>query len=109
MLPEGCQSVRIISQAARPADRIGLFVDDRRILGVLVGEVTIWSGERTHRISTHLSDPYADGWWGIETSHARWTGGNARLDLGQTLKMSGGILSLQILSHGAQTEAQAAA
>ncbi|GEC61844.1 hypothetical protein GOX01_21750 [Gluconobacter oxydans] len=109
MLPEGCQSVRIISQAARPGDRIGLFVDDRRILGVLVGEVTIWSGERTHRISTHLSDPYADGWWGIETSHARWTGGNARLDLGQTLKMSGGILSLQILSHGAQTEAQAAA
>lgn len=109
MLPEGCQSVRIISQAARPADRIGPFVDDRRTLGVLVGEVTIWSGERTHRISTHLSDPYADGWWGIETSHARWTGGNARLDLGQTLKMPGGILSLQILSHGAQTEAQAAA
>lgn len=109
MLPEGCESVRIISQAARPADRIGPFVDDRRTLGVLVGEVTIWSGERTHRISTHLSDPYADGWWGIETSHARWTGGNARLDLGQTLKMSGGILSLQILSHGAQAEAKAAA
>ncbi|MQR98544.1 Hint domain-containing protein [Gluconobacter aidae] len=109
MLPEGCPSVRIISQAARPADRIGPFVDDRRTLGVLVGEITIWTGERTHRISTHLSDPYADGWWGIEVSHARWTGGNARLDLGQTLKMSGGILSLQILSHGAQAEAKAAA
>ncbi|GBR44829.1 Hint domain-containing protein [Gluconobacter roseus] len=107
MLPEGCTSVRIISAAGRPADRIGPFVDDRRTLGVLVGEATLWSGEQTHRLSTHLSDPYADGWWGIENSSARWTGGNARLDLGSALKTSGGILSLQILGHGIQTQAAA--
>lgn len=109
MLPEGCQSVRVISPAARPVDHIGPFVDDRRTLGVLVGEVTIWSAEQTHQLSSHLSDPYADGWWSIETSHARWTGGNARLDLGQTLKMSGGILSLQILAHGVQAQTAVAA
>lgn len=109
MLPEGCQSVRIISQAARPADQIGPFVDDRRTLGALVGEATIWSGERTHRLSNHLSDPYADGWWSIESTEARWTGGNARLELGPLLKTSGGILSLRIIAHAVQTQAQAAA
>jgi len=109
MLPEGCQTARIISPAARPADHIGPFVDDRRTLGVLVGEVTIWSAEQTHRLSNHLSAPYADGWWSIETSHARWTGGNARLDFGQTLKMSGGILSLQIIAHGVQAQTAVAA
>ncbi|MBF0875892.1 Hint domain-containing protein [Gluconobacter cerevisiae] len=102
MLPEGCQSVRILSQAARPADRIGPFVDDRRMLGVLVGDVTVWNDEQTQHLSNHLSDPYADGWWSIESSHARWTAGNARLDLGRTLMTSGGILSLHILSHGDQ-------
>ncbi|GBQ93206.1 Hint domain-containing protein [Gluconobacter albidus] len=107
MLPEGCQSVRILSAAARPADRIGPFVDDRRMLGVLVGDVTVWSDEQTQHLSRHLSDPYADGWWGVESSHVRWTAGNARLDLGNVLKTSGGILSLHILSHGAQTAAAA--
>ncbi|MBS1102806.1 Hint domain-containing protein [Gluconobacter sp. Dm-62] len=109
MLPEGCQSVRILSPAARPADQIGPFVDDRRTLGVLVGNATIWSGEQTHHLSSHLSDPYADGWWSIESSHARWTGGNARLELGRTLKTSGGILSVQILSQNVEAEAQVAA
>lgn len=107
MLPEGCQSVRIMSSAARPTDQIGPFVDDRRKLGLLVGEATLWSGKRTHRLSDHLSDPYADGWWNIESNHARWTGGNARLDLGSLLKTSGGILSLQILAHGVQAKAAA--
>ncbi|GEK94838.1 Hint domain-containing protein [Gluconobacter kanchanaburiensis] len=107
MLPEGCQNVRIISSAGRPADEIGPFVDDRRMLGVLVGEVRVWTGEQTHRVTDHLANPYADGWWSIESSHARWTGGNARLDLGSLLKTSGGILSLQILGHGVQADTQA--
>ncbi|MFT9365121.1 MAG: Hint domain-containing protein [Gluconobacter sp.] len=102
MLPEGCQSVRILSPTARPSDRIGPFVDDRRMLGLLIGDVTVWSDEQTRHLSSHLSDPYADGWWGVEASHARWTTGNARLDLGGALRTSGGILSLHILSHGVQ-------
>lgn len=109
MLPESCQSVRILSPATRPADHIGPFVDDRRTLGVLVGEATVWSGERTYRLSNHLSDPYADGWWGIESDDARWTGGNARLELGPLLKTSGSILSLRLLAHGVQADSRIAA
>ncbi|KXV79761.1 hypothetical protein AD936_00740, partial [Gluconobacter japonicus] len=42
MIPVGVGSVRIASRASRPYDALGPFVDDRRTLGVLVGDIRMF-------------------------------------------------------------------
>jgi hypothetical protein len=93
-------SVNLVSRTSRPSDTIGPFVDDRRHLGVLVGEILLFDSKETYRINAHLTDATLTGWDIQETTPCRWTNGNAILPLGQRLPGSVGMLSIPILAAG---------
>ncbi|MCG4272777.1 Hint domain-containing protein [Acetobacter senegalensis] len=102
MLPSGTQSVRILSRASRPADVIGPFVDDRRQMGVAVGEVSLVTAKGQQTVTTHLQEDKPDGWHAdMGWAGVAWTNGNALLPLG-ALQAEGdmAILSLSIRAAG---------
>jgi len=99
-LPEGVESVRIVSRSGKPADVVGPFVDDRRELGVLVGSVMLWDSNDTRAVTSHLTDASASGWHGVEATDMRWTDGMATLSLGARQPNSAGLLGLKIVSAG---------
>ncbi|GBR39036.1 outer membrane protein [Neoasaia chiangmaiensis NBRC 101099] len=99
-LPAGVTRVRLFSRADRPADAVGAFCDDRRMLGVLVGQVTLWDPRETRSIRSHLEDASLPGWHAIEHSAMRWTDGAAVLELGARSSGDAGVLSVQIVTAG---------
>ncbi|MCQ8278175.1 Hint domain-containing protein [Acetobacteraceae bacterium KSS8] len=74
-IPRGAQPVRLHSRASVPSEVIGPFVDDRRLLGVAVNGMVLWTG-----LDPAELEPGGEGWHGQEAA-ARWTDGNAALDL----------------------------
>ncbi|QQX91817.1 Hint domain-containing protein [Gluconobacter sphaericus] len=100
MIPTGVKSVRIVSNASRPSDVIGPFVDDRRYFGVEVGEVLMFESNCTHNITAHLTEGELDGWNTLEQAGTRWTAGNAMLPLGERHPNSIALLALQIKNAG---------
>ena len=100
MIPTGVQSVRIASNASRPSDVIGPFVDDRRYFGVAVGEITMFEAGRNHAITAHLTDKNLDGWNTLEWEDTRWTSGHALLPLGERHPNSVALLAIQIKKTG---------
>ncbi|GAN59387.1 hypothetical protein ACI01nite_23330 [Acetobacter cibinongensis] len=102
MIPANVTTVRLVSRTSRPSDAIGPFVDDRRDLGVLVGEVSLLTSRQTVALTTHLSEADLSGWHGLESSLYRWTSGNAELPLqdSATCGKEPSVLSLQIVSSG---------
>ncbi|GEL51235.1 Hint domain-containing protein [Acetobacter tropicalis] len=102
MLPSGTQAVRILSRASRPADVIGPFVDDRRQMGVAVGDVTLITAKGQQAVTTHLQEDKPEGWHAdMGWEGVAWTDGNALLPLG-ALHAEGNmaILSLSIRAAG---------
>jgi len=99
-LPAGVRSVRIVSRASAPADAIGPFVDDRRALGVLVGDAILWDNDRTCVLSQHLQDTTLNGWHGVEAADMRWTTGDAVLTLNERSSIASGVLGLKIVAAG---------
>ncbi|MBS1061966.1 Hint domain-containing protein [Gluconobacter wancherniae] len=108
MLPEGIDTVRIVSGAARPFDTIGPFVDDRRMLGVLVGTATLWDGGSWKEMTSHLTSVSTDGWCNVEDGTMRWTNGNARLDLSSREPNASALLSLRIIASSTDASTTAA-
>ncbi|NVN06519.1 Hint domain-containing protein [Asaia spathodeae] len=100
MLPPDARRVRIVSRVSRPADVIGPFHDDRRHLGVLVGDIQIWESDKTRHIGAHLTDDTLDGWANIEDGRQRWTTGAAVLDLSDRQSDAVCILAIEILAGG---------
>ncbi|WP_062274679.1 Hint domain-containing protein [Acetobacter cerevisiae] len=98
MIPPGVEAVRILSRTTRPCDVHGPFVDDRRHLGVLVGNISLQGMRKNVQITSHLTTEDADGWSVQENLPCRWTTGNALLPL--HVGDQCGILSLQILASG---------
>ncbi|WP_238331378.1 MULTISPECIES: Hint domain-containing protein, partial [unclassified Acetobacter] len=102
MLPPETKSVRIVSRASRPSDVIGPFVDDRRFMGVAVGEINLQCAKQHHAITPHLQTEKPAGWQAdMGWDGVAWTTGNAELPLGDYLsngKM--GILSLTVRAAG---------
>ena len=80
-VPAGVAGLRLLSRTARPSETVGPFLDDRRALGVLVGEVAVWHGGQRSAASLHLTTAALPGWFGIEGGPHRWTAGNATLPL----------------------------
>ncbi|MBF0860898.1 tail fiber protein [Gluconobacter kanchanaburiensis] len=99
-IPSGVRSVRILSNASRPCDVIGPFLDDRRILGVLVGSIELFESDITTRLICHLHDIDLSGWNNVENAAMRWTNGNALLPLRSRTVYNTAILALQIHSAG---------
>ncbi|EHD13508.1 hypothetical protein CIN_17000 [Commensalibacter intestini A911] len=100
LIPNNVSAVWILSKTSRPCDVIGSFVDDRRYLGVLVGEVTLQRNGKKHPITTHLDADHLLGWDVKETIPCRWTKGKAFLPLTQLKCRSDkhNLLTLDILS-----------
>lgn len=100
MIPVGVDSVRIASRASRPYDALGPFVDDRRTLGVLVGEIRMFESNETRILSAHLTEEGLTGWSNVEDGTVRWTEGSAILSLGHRHLGSIALLSVQIRASG---------
>ncbi|MFT9258084.1 MAG: Hint domain-containing protein [Acetobacter sp.] len=100
MLPANVDQVRIVSRTEKPSRIIGPFVDDRRDLGVLVGEITVCEASTTRAIDTHLSMLDLPGWAAPETAPFRWTMGNATLPLGTRHADACAMLSIQLMAGG---------
>ena len=81
-IPAGMRAMRLLSRAAVPAEVIGPFIDDRRGLGVLVRAVILWNG--LHDTTIRAADLDLAGWHSAEAD-ARWTDGDAALDLPSAL------------------------
>nr|WP_294918186.1 Hint domain-containing protein [uncultured Neokomagataea sp.] len=97
MLPGDVQSVRIMSRASRPCDIVGAFWDDRRSIGVGVGNISIFEWNQRTPITTHHDVAELDGWNNLETvSDKRWTTGNAFLPLNREISEEQALLSLEI-------------
>ena len=81
-IPRGTQPVRLLSRAAAPSEMVGPFIDDRRMLGVSVGKLVLWDGLEEQVLQ--VAGLELDGWYRNESGEidgARWTDGNAELDL----------------------------
>lgn len=101
MIPSGVQSVRIVSNASRPTDVIGAFIDDRRYMGVAVADAHLLCAQQKHDITAHLQAQKPKGWHATDWTDCAWTNGDAVLPLGDYLlgdKM--GILSMTIRAAG---------
>lgn len=108
-LPTDARNVRILSRHFRPTEMVGPFLDDRRSLGVLIGEISLWTGEEETALTTHLEAEMLAGWGAKEHAEHRWTTGDALLPLpkrrfedGETV-----LLSLQIKGGGPYSASQA--
>ncbi len=102
-LPSGSRSMRLMSKTARPADVVGPFLDDRRELGVLVGEIGLDTGRgRTTTVVAERADALA-GWYLAEAGAAyRWTNGDAELPLDVSASVPGRpmILDVEVIHAG---------
>jgi hypothetical protein len=98
VLPAGQQDFRLVSKTFRPADTIGPFIDDRRELGVLVGEITLHTGRKKQSLTQHLAPAQLPGWNNMEDTASRWTTGDAILPLATGANPA--ALEVQILSAG---------
>ncbi len=77
-IPCGTRPIRLLSRTATPADVVGPFFDDRRMLGVAIEKLVFWRGLDEQVIPTIDLD--LDGWHQPEGA-LRWTNGRAALDL----------------------------
>ena len=100
MITGQVESVRIMSNASRPCDAVGPFVDDRRRLGVLVGNVSLYDSQGTVSLNTHFEDSNLSGWNNLETVPMRWTNGEALLPLCKRDPSALGMLAIQIHAAG---------
>ncbi|WP_222546914.1 Hint domain-containing protein [Asaia lannensis] len=78
-IDEPIRSLHVLAEAAAPSVRIGPFVDDRRQLGALVGEVHLFTPEGMVPHRKHLEADALTGWHEKESGQYRWTGAQAEL------------------------------
>ncbi|GBR28376.1 hypothetical protein AA0473_1728 [Acetobacter orleanensis NRIC 0473] len=101
MLPAGVTQVRLVSRASRPSDVVGPFVDDRRMLGVLVGDIVVQNGNLApYHVMLHPESGSLPGWYAASPGETRWTNGSALLPLPTAQPQALRILTLHILSAG---------
>ena len=100
MIPSDIKEVRIVSNASRPCDVAGPFIDDRRTLGVLIGEVIFIEGEKTTTLTSHLKETTLTGWSNVEDGNVRWTSGNALLPLPPRPGLAITLMAIRIHAGG---------
>ncbi|MGD7070226.1 Hint domain-containing protein [Acetobacter sp. AAB5] len=103
MLPANTSAVRIVSRASRPADVIGPFVDDRRMMGVAVADVCFVTAKEQVAVTAHLQSEKPIGWHDTDWTDCAWTNGDAVLPLGDLTRGCMGILALSIRAAGPYT------
>ncbi|MCX5613709.1 Hint domain-containing protein [Bombella saccharophila] len=104
-VPRQTRQVTLVSRTSRPYDVHGPFVDDRRQLGILVGEITYFKNGQSHAITDHLTTPDLDGWLELDptANGLRWTEGTAILPLpddNQEHSVGHGLLAIKVVTAG---------
>lgn len=100
MIPASVRSVRLVSRASSPHETIGPFMDDRRTLGICVGDITFYDSGRSVCL-TAVNDAHAqNGWYAREAGGRRWTNGNALLVLNDRQPNSLGMLAIEVVAGG---------
>lgn len=101
-LPAHTRKAILGSRTFRPSESVGPHLDDRRELGMLVGQVSVWSGGQEHIITRHLTEKHLKGWDIIEAGPHRWTKGEAELLLHDAPSSSTGqhMLSIEVQAGG---------
>ncbi|WP_301335575.1 Hint domain-containing protein [Granulibacter bethesdensis] len=100
LLPPGVSSVRLLSRTSRPCESIGPFVDDQRLFGVQVGEITLTENSCCRPVTSHLTEASLPGWHDNALSSARWTQGDALLNLTERQSNTTGFLAIRLLAGG---------
>jgi hypothetical protein len=100
MVPPGVGALTLVSNTARPCDTLAPFIDDRRALGVLVGEIILHNGRRKDAVKAHLMVDQLPGWFAPEAEDRRWTNGNASLPVAISGLTRPAILEIEILGAG---------
>jgi hypothetical protein len=101
MVRQGDAALRLVSRTARPSETMGAYIDDRRALGVQVGEITLHDGRQRINLDGHLAGADLPGWFGLDHPAHRWTNGNAELPLTpDTLRAPAAILEIRIVQAG---------
>ncbi|OAG75179.1 outer membrane protein/adhesin family protein [Acetobacter malorum] len=111
IVPPHVKTVHLVSRASRPVDTIGPFVDDRRMLGVLVGRMMLQdSTSEPRNLEPAAGTLMASGWHAAEAGQtARWTNGEAAVSLGERKPGTFGMLMVEVLAGGPYRLEQAAA
>lgn len=110
MIPASVRSVRLVSRANSPHETIGPFMDDRRKLGIYVGDITFYDSGRSLCLTAQNDERAQNGWYAREAGGFRWTNGDALLVLDNRLPNSLGMLAIEVVAGGpylpdtAQTE-----
>ena len=77
-IPTGRRPLALRSRCARPEAVIGPFIDDRRMLGVKVRQISVWVMLDEQVLD--LNAVSTTGWYSMEAD-GRWTDGEGRLEL----------------------------
>jgi hypothetical protein len=110
VVPAGETALTLVSRTARPSEMVGPFIDDRRSLGVLVGEVSLHEGRRKTTMRGHLTAETLSGWYALESGSYRWTDGKASLPVNLSkLRGPAAILEIQVVQAGPYRLAEPAA
>ncbi|BAT18683.1 hypothetical protein AA0311_0893 [Asaia bogorensis NBRC 16594] len=99
-VPHAVRAVHIMSRASRPCDVYGPFVDDRRLLGVLVGAIMMEKGGVCSPVRTHIEQSDLAGWQPRVARDMRWTTGGALLPLPEREHEGLARLSIEIRQAG---------
>lgn len=96
-VPANIDTLKIVSSAARPYDMVGVHIEDRRRLGLLVGNITIYEASSSSSQRSHLENRYVHGWSSYETGMCRWTVGEADLKLQRNEPAGEAVLAIEVL------------
>lgn len=99
-LPTGHSRFYLTSCVTRPCDARGPYIDDRRLLGVLVGEIVLEKPTGHIEMMDHLTNERLQGWSSIENHPSRWTRGRAEIILDDETDAHDNVLAIKILSTG---------
>jgi len=70
------------------------------MLGLLIGEISLFDAASQKQISSHLQSLPQEGWYAADESSLRWTTGAGQLALGRRDPDSMGILSIEVAACG---------
>ncbi|OYV52068.1 MAG: hypothetical protein B7Z77_02720 [Acidocella sp. 20-58-15] len=99
-LPDGATGLLLASRTARPCDVTAPYIDDRRELGLSIGEIAVHAGTSSLRTMAHLTMPELAGWHAVEGPGYRWTNGLAALPIDGLTNGAAATLEIQVLRAG---------
>ncbi|WP_122038656.1 Hint domain-containing protein [Asaia bogorensis] len=104
-VPGNTRFVRVRSRSDRPDLAKGPYIDDRRELGVLIGDIHLYRENGCLVINDHRETPYLEGWSALENTACRWTAGDGLLPVGNYLGSDDAMLSISVLDTSIYREA----